>query len=77
MHKSNHTLLREYLLSRPAGATVIVLSDDLSIDHSSITRSLKGMPDAYITRWCRSPSNQRWMAVWDVVRVPPNCERPK
>ena len=75
----NAQLIRQALLARQDGATAQELADELQRDNGSIYRVLPKMPDAYIDRWLDNPRNRgksRYTAVWDVVRVPPNCPKP-
>lgn len=80
MIKSTVKAIRAHLLSIEDGATTSELSQALGVHRDSIWRSLKNsMPDAYIDRWNRVPRGRgrsKYEAVWDVVRVPPDCPKP-
>lgn len=60
------------------GKTVTQLAATLAKDHATVYRALHAMPDAYIDRWASSAGGgHKYVAVWCVVDVPPNCPRPE
>ncbi len=75
MRKSNQSALRQELRQHADGATVRDLARVLEVDFSSLARSLKAMPDAYIDRWVL-PKRGPLAAVWAAVKVPENCPKP-
>lgn len=76
MHKSNHGLVRAYLLVNIDGATTAELENALGIPEESLRSALESMPDAYIDRWQRAGRGQ-FAAVWCVVEVPEHCPHPE
>ena len=80
MFRSKCHAIRAYLLACEDGASATEIAEATGGDRSAVLRALKqSMPDAYIDRWNRVPhgvGRSKYEAVWDVVRVPPNCPRP-
>lgn len=72
---SNINPVREVLLANPDGLTAKEIADLIGAKHlPAIYKRLRSMPDAYIDRW--DAADAGWVSVWQVVKVPPNRERP-
>jgi hypothetical protein len=73
-HKSK--ALRVLLRANPDGMSVTELADRIGVTPDGARKSLKHMPDAYITRW-EPTTNGRFMSIWCVVVPPPNAPNPE
>ena len=71
---THHQKIRD-LLKDSEGLTTRQLQYRLEVDHRTLCKSLKSMPDSYIDRWT-GPHRGQWAAVWCVVEVPENCPKP-
>ena len=80
MFRSKCHAIRAYLLTLEDGASATEIAKVIGGERSAVLRALKrSMPDAYIDRWEKSPKGygkSMYAAVWDVVRVPPDCPKP-
>ena len=77
MKKRAHEEIRAYLLERGTGSTVATIAEDLDRPTDSVRQALKAMPDTFIDRWVWSDAwLGKWIAVWDVVKAPENCQKP-
>lgn len=78
MNKSFRPRIRELLRKHPDGLTTTQMVEMLGISRDSIaTRSLKGMPDAYVDRWTKTKNSRgQYLAIWCVVVPPENCPYP-
>ena len=71
---NHHQKIRD-LLKGSDGLTTKQLQYRLEVDHRTLCKSLKSMPDSYIDRWS-GPHRGQWAAVWCVVEVPEDCPKP-
>jgi len=71
---THHQKIRDQLRGSD-GLTTKQLQYRLEVDHRTLCKSLKSMPDAYIDRWT-GPHRGQWAAVWCVVEVPEDCPKP-
>ena len=71
---THHQKIRD-LLKDSEGLTTKQLQYRLEVDHRTLCKSLKSMPDSYIDRWT-GPHRGQWAAVWCVVEVPEDCPKP-
>ena len=71
---THHQKIRD-LLKGSDGLTTKQLQYRLEVDHRTLCKSLKSMPDSYIDRWS-GPHRGQWAAVWCVVEVPEDCPKP-
>jgi len=71
---THHQKIRD-LLKDSEGLTTRQLQYRLEVDHRTLCKSLKSMPDSYIDRWT-GPHRGQWAAVWCVVEVPEDCPKP-
>lgn len=77
MRRSHANRIREFLRTKPEGATTNDIHQAIDIPAWSVRKSLVGMVDCYIDRWVilRSARGQ-YSAIWCIVEVPANCPRP-
>jgi len=71
---THHQKIRDQLKGSD-GLTTKQLQYRLEVDHRTLCKSLKSMPDSYIDRWT-GPHRGQWAAVWCVVEVPEDCPKP-
>jgi DNA-binding transcriptional ArsR family regulator len=67
--------IRDVLDQTPDGMTARQLAERLKVQQSSVTHSIKLMPDTYIDRWART--GRRYAAVHCLAFVPEDCPHPK
>lgn len=68
--------LRRILRASADGATVPDLAKALGVTPDAVRKSLKRMPDTYISDWFRVHYNGAYTAIWKVVVPPPDVPCP-
>lgn len=68
--------LRDLMRKNSHGMTVAGLAETLQAAPDSVRRSLKLMPDTYITEWVLNVGNGRFTSVWKVVTPPADAPEP-
>jgi|DEB19_MinimDraft_3_1074340.scaffolds.fasta_scaffold03221_6 hypothetical protein len=73
--KTHAPKVRERLIAKPDGMTLVELHDATGVRKDTLRNCLEGMPDVYIDRW-EGPYRGQWAAVYCIHLAPPNCPRP-
>lgn len=68
--------LRNFMRGNEHGMTVKGLSESVNAAQDSVRRSLKLMPDTYISEWVLNMDNGRFTAVWKIVTPPADAPEP-
>lgn len=68
--------LRAFMRANEHGMTVAGLAESVKAAQDSVRRSLKLMPDTYISEWVLNVDNGRFTSVWKIVTPPANAPEP-
>lgn len=68
-------MIRGHLLDHPDGLDLSQICELIGYNWFSVYRSIKRMPDVYVSHWVVSPK-LRAKAIFRAVVVPPNAPRP-
>lgn len=68
--------LRHLMRQDSHGMTVAGLAELVKAETNSVRRSLKLMPDTYISEWVLNGENGRFTSVWKIVTPPADAPEP-
>jgi hypothetical protein len=68
--------LRDFMRQDSHGMTIAGLAESVKASPDSVRRSLKLMPDTYISEWVLNVGNGRFTSVWKIITPPADAPEP-